>query len=105
MGVGCGPERSSHDLGNISAYLGKPTGLEDYSAGWGITSIRPSHGKTLSGSRFLGWPDGDQRDPRSGRCAHAVRFGADGIVVSNHGGRQLTVYSLPLVRCPLLQMR
>ncbi len=39
--------------------------------------------------RFLGWPDGDQRilDPEDAR--DAVRFGADGIVVSNHGGRQL----------------
>ncbi len=36
----------------------------------------------------------------------AVRFGADGIVVSNHGGRQLENGVLfRLVRCPLLQMR
>jgi L-lactate dehydrogenase (cytochrome) len=39
--------------------------------------------------RVLGWPDGDQGilDPEDAR--DAVRFGADGIVVSNHGGRQL----------------
>ena len=39
--------------------------------------------------RFLGRSDGDQRilDPEDAR--DAVRFGADGIVVSNHGGRQL----------------
>lgn len=43
-----------HDLGNISAYLGKPTGLEDYIGWLVITSIRPSHGKTLSGSATSG---------------------------------------------------
>ncbi len=105
MGVGCGPDGRPHDLGNISAYLGKPTGLKITSAGWEITSIRPSHGKTLVDPRFLGWPDGDQRDPRSGNARDAVRFGADGIVVSNHGGASWTVYSLPLVHCLLLQMR
>ncbi len=41
MGVGCRPERSPHDLGNISAYIwvNRPTrGLYPY--GWQITSIR-----------------------------------------------------------------
>ncbi len=39
-------------------------------------------------TRILGRPNGDQRilDPEDTR--DAVRFGADGIVVSNHGGRQ-----------------
>ena len=39
--------------------------------------------------RVLGRPDGDQGilDPEDAR--DAVKFGADGIVVSNHGGRQL----------------
>ncbi len=40
-------------------------------------------------TRILGRPNGDQGilDPEDAR--DAVRFGADGIVVSNHGGRQL----------------
>lgn len=79
-----------HDLGNISAYVGKPTGLEDY-IGWLAKNFDPS----------ISWSDLewirefwqgpmvikgilDAQDARD-----AVRFGADGIVVSNHGGRQL----------------
>ncbi|WP_296556845.1 FMN-dependent L-lactate dehydrogenase LldD, partial [Pigmentiphaga sp.] len=79
-----------HDLGNISAYLGKPTGLEDY-IGWLGANFDPS----------ISWKDLDWirefwqgpmvikgiLDPDDAR--DAVRFGADGIVVSNHGGRQL----------------
>ena len=78
-----------HDLGNISAYLGKPTGLEDY-IGWLANNFDPSISrKDTVDPRILGRPDGDQRilDPEDAR--DAVRFGADGIVVSNHGGRQL----------------
>ena len=79
-----------HDLGNISAYLGKPTGLEDY-IGYLAKNFDPS-----ISWRDLEWIreawDGpmvikgilDADDARD-----AVRFGADGIVVSNHGGRQL----------------
>jgi L-lactate dehydrogenase (cytochrome) len=79
-----------HDLGNVSRYLGKPTGLEDY-IGWLAANFDPSISwKDLEWIREF-WkgpmlikgildPD-DARD--------AVRFGADGIVVSNHGGRQL----------------
>ncbi|MDX6805852.1 FMN-dependent L-lactate dehydrogenase LldD [Terrihabitans rhizophilus] len=79
-----------HDLGNVSLYLGKPTGLEDYIA-WLGNNFDPSISwKDLEWIREF-WkgpmiikgildPD-DARD--------AVRFGADGIVVSNHGGRQL----------------
>jgi len=79
-----------HDLGNVSAYRGKPTGLEDY-IGWLGANFDPSISwKDLEWIREF-WkgpmvikgildPD-DARD--------AVRFGADGIVVSNHGGRQL----------------
>lgn len=79
-----------HDLGNISAYLGKPTGLADY-IGWLGANFDPS----------IGWKDLEWirdfwkgpmiikgiLDPEDAR--DAVRFGADGIVVSNHGGRQL----------------
>lgn len=79
-----------HDLGNISAYLGTPTGLEDY-IGWLANNFDPS----------ISWSDLEWirdfwkgpmiikgiLDPEDAK--DAVRFGADGIVVSNHGGRQL----------------
>ncbi|MDP7903936.1 FMN-dependent L-lactate dehydrogenase LldD [Acinetobacter baumannii] len=79
-----------HDLGNISKYLGKPTGLEDY-IGWLGSNFDP----------FISWKDLEWirefwdgpmvikgiLDPEDAK--DAVRFGADGIVVSNHGGRQL----------------
>ena len=88
MDVGLGGR--PHDLGNISAYRGQTTGLADY-IGWLGANFDP----TISW-RDLEWireswkgamiikgvlDPGDARD--------AVRFGADGIVVSNHGGRQL----------------
>ncbi|MBS7700712.1 MULTISPECIES: FMN-dependent L-lactate dehydrogenase LldD [unclassified Chelatococcus] len=92
-----------HDLGNISTYLGKPTGLEDY-IGWLGSNFDPSISwKDLEWIREF-WkghmvikgildPD-DARD--------AISFGADGIVVSNHGGRQLdgvlsTARALPVI--------
>ena len=92
-----------HDLGNISEYRGSPTGLEDY-IGWLGNNFDPSISwKDLEWIREF-WkgpmvikgildPD-DARD--------AVRFGADGIVVSNHGGRQLdgvlsTARALPAI--------
>lgn len=79
-----------HDLGNISHYLGKPTGLEDY-IGWLAANFDPS----------IAWADLEWirdvwkgaivikgiLDPADAR--DALRFGADGLVVSNHGGRQL----------------
>lgn len=79
-----------HDLGNISTYRGHPTGLEDY-IGWLATNFDPS----------ISWQDlqwirdfweGPMiikgiLDPEDAR--DAVKFGADGIIVSNHGGRQL----------------
>lgn len=79
-----------HDLGNISAYFGRRIGLEDY-IGWLTANMDPS----------IGWSDLEWirafwkgpmiikgiLDPED---AHdAARFGADGLVVSNHGGRQL----------------
>ena len=79
-----------HDLGNVSAYLGKPTKLEDY-IGWLSKNFDPSISwKDLEWIREF-W-DGPMvikgiLDPEDAR--DAVRFGADGIVVSNHGGRQL----------------
>ncbi|WP_127075602.1 FMN-dependent L-lactate dehydrogenase LldD [Rhodomicrobium lacus] len=79
-----------HDLGNISAYLGKPTGLGDY-IGWLGANFDPSISwKDLEWIREF-WKGPmiikgilDVEDARD-----AVRFGADGIIVSNHGGRQL----------------
>lgn len=79
-----------HDLGNISNYLGKPTHLEDY-IGWLANNFDPS----------ISWKDLEWirefwkgpmiikgiLDPQDAK--DAVSFGADGIVVSNHGGRQL----------------
>lgn len=79
-----------HDLGNISVYRGSPTKLEDY-IGWLAGNFDPS----------IGWKDLEWirefwtgpmiikgiLDPEDAQ--DAVRFGADGIVVSNHGGRQL----------------
>lgn len=79
-----------HDLGNVSAYRGKATGLEDY-IGWLGSNFDPS----------ISWKDLEWiRDVWKGEiiikgildpedAKDALRFGADGIVVSNHGGRQL----------------
>jgi L-lactate dehydrogenase (cytochrome) len=79
-----------HDLGNISTYRGKPTGLEDY-IGWLANNFDPSISwKDLEWIRdFWKGPMVIKGilDPEDAK--DAVRFGADGIVVSNHGGRQL----------------
>ncbi|WP_028535723.1 FMN-dependent L-lactate dehydrogenase LldD [Paludibacterium yongneupense] len=92
-----------HDLGNVSAYLKRKIKLEDY-VGWLGNNFDPS----------IGWHDLQWirdywkgamilkgiLDPRDAR--DAVKFGANGIVVSNHGGRQLdgvlsTVRALPAI--------
>ncbi len=79
-----------HDLGNISKYFGKEIGLQDY-IGWLSANFDPSISwKDLEWIREF-W-DGPMvikgiLDPDDAR--DAVSFGADGIVVSNHGGRQL----------------
>ncbi|MGE6793462.1 L-lactate dehydrogenase (cytochrome) [Pseudomonas guineae] len=79
-----------HDLGNISTYRGNPTGLADY-IGWLGNNFDPSISwKDLEWIREF-W-DGPMvikgiLDPQDAK--DAVSFGADGIVVSNHGGRQL----------------
>ena len=79
-----------HDLGNVSRYLGQATGLADY-IGWLSQNFDPSLSwKDLQWIRDF-W-DGpmiikgilDADDARD-----AVSFGADGLVVSNPGGRQL----------------
>ena len=92
-----------HDLGNISAYRGTPTALADY-IGWLGANFDPSIAwRDLEWIRDL-WQGPmvikgilDADDARD-----AVRFGADGIVVSNHGGRQLdgvlsTARALPAI--------
>ncbi|GAB6408458.1 FMN-dependent L-lactate dehydrogenase LldD [Pseudomonas sp. MHK4] len=94
-----------HDLGNVSKYLGKAVTLEDY-IGWLANNFDPS----------ISWSDLEWirdfwkgpmiikgiLDPEDAR--DAISFGADGIIVSNHGGRQLdgvlsTVQALP----PIMQ--
>lgn len=92
-----------HDLGNISRYKGNAIGLEDY-MGYLAENFDPSISwKDLEWIREF-W-DGPMvikgiLDPEDAR--DAVRFGADGIVVSNHGGRQLdgvlsTARALPAI--------
>ena len=79
-----------HTLGNISTYMGKNVSLDDY-IGYLGANFDPS----------ISWSDLEWirdfwkgpmvikgiLDPEDAK--DAVRFGADGIVVSNHGGRQL----------------
>ncbi|MCL6331450.1 alpha-hydroxy-acid oxidizing protein [Pectobacterium carotovorum subsp. carotovorum] len=92
-----------HDLGNVSAYRGKPTTLEDY-IGWLAANFDPSISwQDLAWIREM-WKGPmiikGILDPEDAK--EAVRFGADGIVVSNHGGRQLdgvlsTAHALPAI--------
>ncbi len=92
-----------HDLGNVSAYLGKPIALEDY-IGW----LAKNFDASISW-KDLEWIRDFWRGPMiikgildTEDALDAVRFGADGIVVSNHGGRQLdgvlsTARALPAI--------
>lgn len=85
-----GVKGKPHDLGNVSRYLGKATGLKDY-IGWLGANFDPSISwKDLQWIRDF-WKGPlvikGILDPEDAR--DAVAFGADGIVVSNHGGRQL----------------
>ncbi|WP_420140337.1 FMN-dependent L-lactate dehydrogenase LldD [Sphingomonas sp.] len=92
-----------HRLGNLEPVLGNASGLDDY-IGWMAANFDPS-----IQWRDLGWIrelwDGpliikgilDVEDARE-----AAALGADGIVVSNHGGRQLdgvssTARALPAI--------
>jgi L-lactate dehydrogenase (cytochrome) len=92
-----------HGLGNFAPVLGRKSGLEDY-VGW--------IGRNFDAS--ITWRDIDWiRDHWAGRLVvkgildpddarHAVDVAADGIVVSNHGGRQLdgvlsTARALPAI--------
>src|SRR5690606_20091346 len=92
-----------HDLGNVSRYLGKPTGLGDY-IGWLAANFDPSIAwRDLEGIReFWDGPMVVKGILEPGDARDAVKFGADGIVVSNHGGRQLdgtvsTARALPAI--------
>ena len=79
-----------HDLGNISAYRGRITGLADY-IGWLSDNFDPGISWT-----DLQWVRDEWDGPLIIKgildvddARDAKAFGADGIVVSNHGGRQL----------------
>jgi L-lactate dehydrogenase (cytochrome) len=79
-----------HDLGNISTYLGKATGLADY-IGWLGNNFDPG-----ISWKDLQWIRDEWQGPMIIKgildvedARDAKSFGADGIVVSNHGGRQL----------------
>jgi len=92
-----------HDLGNISAFRGSATGLADY-IGWLGANFDPG-----IAWQDLQWIRDEWQgelvikgilDPEDAR--DALAFGADGIVVSNHGGRQLdgapsTAHALPAI--------
>lgn len=101
--INVGLRGTPHDLGNISTYRGMKTKLGDY-IGWLGDNFDPSISwQDLEWIREF-W-DGpliikgilDVEDAKD-----AVTFGADGIVVSNHGGRQLdgamsSVEALPTI--------
>ena len=79
-----------HTLGNISTYLGKNVSLEDYMGYLGANFDPSISWKDLEWIRdFWKGPMVIKGilDPEDAK--DAVRFGADGIIVSNHGGRQL----------------
>lgn len=79
-----------HQLGNVAPALGKASGLQDF-MGWLAANFDPS----------IQWSDLEWirdawkgpliikgvLDPEDGKAAADI--GADGVVVSNHGGRQL----------------
>ncbi len=79
-----------HTLGNVAPLLGRNTGLEDFFA-WMRTNFDPSASwSDLEWVRER-WPGTlvvkgilDVDDAKE-----AIHAGADGVIVSNHGGRQL----------------
>jgi L-lactate dehydrogenase (cytochrome) len=92
-----------HTLGNLEPVLGAKSGLEDY-FGWIADNFDPSISWADLAWVREQWPGpivikgildpGDARD--------AIEHGANGIVVSNHGGRQLdgamsTARALPAI--------
>ena len=79
-----------HTLGNISTYKGQNISLEDYMGYLGENFDPSISWKDLEWIRDF-WKGPmlikGILDPEDAK--DAVRFGADGIIVSNHGGRQL----------------
>jgi L-lactate dehydrogenase (cytochrome) len=77
-------------LGNIEAYTGRKMSMNEYAAFFGKNFDPSISWKELEWVRDF-WKGKllikGVLDPEDAR--DAVRFGADGIVVSNHGGRQL----------------
>jgi len=92
-----------HSLGNLASVLGAGSGLNDY-MGWLAANFDPGIGWAE-----LAWLRDEWRGPLIIKgilnvedARAAVQFGADGIVVSNHGGRQLdgalsSVRALPAI--------
>jgi L-lactate dehydrogenase (cytochrome) len=92
-----------HHLGNVAPVLGPNTGLEDFFA-WMRNNFDPS-----VTWRDLEWVRARWDGPLivkgildADDAGEAVAHGADGIVVSNHGGRQLdgvpsTAHALPAI--------
>lgn len=79
-----------HKLGNVAPVLGKRSGLEDFFS-WMRANFDPS-----VTWRDLEWVRSEWKGPLvlkgvldADDALAAVQSGADGIVVSNHGGRQL----------------
>lgn len=92
-----------HSLGNLEPVLGQNSGLEDY-FGWIGANFDPSIGWADLAWVRNQWPGPivikGILDPDDAR--EAIQHGADGMVVSNHGGRQLdgalsTVRALPAI--------
>jgi L-lactate dehydrogenase (cytochrome) len=92
-----------HSLGNVASVLGKKSGLEDF-IGWLGANFDPSiQWRDLEWIRDF-WQGSliikGILDPRDAHAAQTL--GADGVVVSNHGGRQLdgvlsTAKALPAI--------
>ena len=92
-----------HTLGNVAPVLGANTGLEDFFA-WMRNNFDPS-----VTWKDLEWVRGQWQGPlivkgimEADDARRAADIGADGIVVSNHGGRQLdgtpsTARALPAI--------
>jgi L-lactate dehydrogenase (cytochrome) len=92
-----------HKLGNVAPVLGRKSGLEDF-----FRWMRENFDPTVTW-RDLEWVRSEWTRPLilkgvldSEDARHAVSAGANGIVVSNHGGRQLdgalsTASALPAI--------